>query len=476
MSPRCFALPGALAKPPTLARSPQSLARTFTSTASVLAGNPLSTKKGGDLGWHLPKYVIPQNIEIPEYPYGAAKLYKQQDKGLYGGKSIHFGNNVSKKTETTTRRFWKPNVLDKALYSVALRKKIKLRVVASVLKTIDREGGLDEYLLKQSDSRIKELGPLGWALRWTLLQRPSVIRRMRADAAALGVPQEDIDAQWPEPASENMTPEEFEAFEEATLDALQYLKEGPAADVEKKAVKNLIMRRGEEARAAKLLYRQTTNAANKYLQNGEVEDVEQGLVLALLREKVRAEKSKRNLENLKARVEKKYGTKFEDKKALGKAIQRYLKHVRREVDENYAGDYSAYRAKTDPEAAAKIEEEVAEAGSSALFYAKKKAVLMKEMDDATRALQSDDTPAEERSRIESAFERAKQIFEAGDSKTYIEQSLVRWEQENMDNWPLKDAPADGILGEVDEEGAMFDDATQWDALARKESAGEQPRV
>lgn len=111
---------------------------------------------------------------------------------------IQFGNNVSRKTKTTTRRSWKPNVLSKSLYSVVLKKRIKLRITKKVLKTLDREGGLDEYLLKQCETRIKQLGPIGWALRWTLLQRPEVVNRLRAEAKALGIPQEDIDRQWPE--------------------------------------------------------------------------------------------------------------------------------------------------------------------------------------------------------------------------------------------------------------------------------------
>ncbi|KAF2639267.1 hypothetical protein P280DRAFT_383913, partial [Massarina eburnea CBS 473.64] len=134
--------------------------------------------------------------DIPEYPYGPNLLYKQSNKGLYGKQMIRFGNNVSRKTETTTRRDWKPNVLSKSLYSVALKKRIHLRITAKVLKIIDNEGGLDEYLLKPSEARIKELGPMGWALRWTLLQKPEIVQRMRDEAAGLGLTQEQIDRQW----------------------------------------------------------------------------------------------------------------------------------------------------------------------------------------------------------------------------------------------------------------------------------------
>ena len=114
--------------------------------------NPLQRRRGGDLGSHLPKNVIPKDAYIPAYPYGDQQLFKQANKGLYGEQMIRFGNNVSKDTETKTRRNWKPNVLSKSLYSVALKKRIKLRITAKVLKTMDREGGLDEYLLKDNVS------------------------------------------------------------------------------------------------------------------------------------------------------------------------------------------------------------------------------------------------------------------------------------------------------------------------------------
>jgi large subunit ribosomal protein L28 len=155
------------------------------------------SRKGGDLGAHLPKNVMIEGAVIPPYPYGPNSLFHQSNKGLYAGQMIQFGNNVSPDTKTKSRRSWKPNILTKALYSVALKKRIKLRLTSKALKTMDREGGLDNYLLKESETRIKELGPLGWALRWRLMQVPEVIAKFRAEAAALGLAQEVIDAQWP---------------------------------------------------------------------------------------------------------------------------------------------------------------------------------------------------------------------------------------------------------------------------------------
>lgn len=128
---------------------------------------------------------------------------------------IQFGNNVSPDTETKTRRSWHPNVLSKALYSIALKKKIKLRVTAKVLKTIDREGGLDEYLLGDKESRIKELGPIGWKLRWAIMQKPTVRERMREEARRLGLPKEVIQERW---GKKQRTPKEIEEIVEAVVE------------------------------------------------------------------------------------------------------------------------------------------------------------------------------------------------------------------------------------------------------------------
>ncbi|KAL1605351.1 hypothetical protein SLS60_004899 [Paraconiothyrium brasiliense] len=479
MPPRCLSLSGTLTKPPTLARSSQPLARTFTSTASVLA-HPLERRKGGDLGSHLPKYVIPQNVRIPEYPYGTSELYKQQDRGLYGGKMIHFGNNVSKKTETKTRRYWKPNVLNKALYSVALKKKIKLRVTSNVIKQIDREGGLDEYLLKQSDSRIKELGPLGWALRWTLLQRPSVVRRMRSEAAALGVPQEEIDAQWPEPPSMDLTPEDLERFDDAALDALEYLEGGKMAQAEEaKADQELRRTKHHISVDAARSYREITFAAHRYVQRGMVDTIEQGIKLAFLREEQRAESRERNFGQLKATVEDKYGRTFEDDWALKQAIEKYRKEVRKEVAEKFGGDYKAYRDQKNPEGAAKVAAPVAGAESEDALKAQQKSLALKELSDSERALSDENTPEDERVRVYSALQRAQQIIDAETKVAYIEQSLARWEQGHENQWPLNSVSREEGLGEAWEEVAQSEQgggARAWNALADLEPVREKLRV
>ncbi|OCL12523.1 hypothetical protein AOQ84DRAFT_352492 [Glonium stellatum] len=162
--------------------------RTFSTTSACLA----------DIGSHRIEALIPQNARIPDYPYGPSHIYKQSNKGLYGGSRIQFGNNVSDRTETKTRRSWSPNIISKSLYSVALRKKIKIRVSSRVLRTIDKVGGLDEYVLGEKEARIKELGPQGWKLRWRIMSQQAVKERFRIQAAELGLSAHIIQRRWGE--------------------------------------------------------------------------------------------------------------------------------------------------------------------------------------------------------------------------------------------------------------------------------------
>lgn len=130
-----------------------------------------------------------KNGSVPSHPYPARTTYKQSNYGLYGGTHIQYGNKVSEKGKNKSRRFWRPNIQTKRLWSEALSKYVRLRVQARVLRTIDKVGGLDEYLLGEKAQRIKELGVGGWALRWSLVHTPAVQERWRRERERLGVPQ-----------------------------------------------------------------------------------------------------------------------------------------------------------------------------------------------------------------------------------------------------------------------------------------------
>jgi large subunit ribosomal protein L28 len=84
-----------------------------------------------------------------------------------------FGHNVSHSNRKTHRRF-DPNLQQVTLYSDALRRKVSLRVTTRALRSVQRRGGLDPYLLSRSDA---ELAPAGLRLkrqiRKQLAGRPS---------------------------------------------------------------------------------------------------------------------------------------------------------------------------------------------------------------------------------------------------------------------------------------------------------------
>ncbi|OJD31797.1 50s ribosomal protein l24 [Diplodia corticola] len=163
-----LALLARLTKPTTT----QTQARTFASSAAL--GHKSTKSKLRD-----------DHEGVPRYPYGPSLWYKQSNRGLYGGARIQFGNNVSHKTEIKTRRKWRPNIQRKSLFSRALNRTVRVRLSTRVLRTIDKVGGLDEYLLGEKSARIKELGMGGWLLRWRLMQTDAVKKRYAEQRAAL---------------------------------------------------------------------------------------------------------------------------------------------------------------------------------------------------------------------------------------------------------------------------------------------------
>ena len=61
------------------------------------------------------------------------------------------GHNVSHSNRKTNRRF-QPNLQQVTLYSDALSRPVPLRITTRALRTVQKRGGLDAYLLKSSDA------------------------------------------------------------------------------------------------------------------------------------------------------------------------------------------------------------------------------------------------------------------------------------------------------------------------------------
>lgn len=181
-----------------VARIPQPAAAAATRALSTTASPRYKQLRVPDSDIPIPsvsgKTRVP-GLEIPPYPFGRRQVYHQSNTGLYGSARIRFGNNVSEKNEVKTRRKWRPNVQQKRLWSASLGTLVRTRVTTRVLRTIDKLGGLDEYLLGSKTGRIRDLGPWGWMLRWRIMQTPAVRARFAAERAAMGLPPSEEESQ-----------------------------------------------------------------------------------------------------------------------------------------------------------------------------------------------------------------------------------------------------------------------------------------
>jgi large subunit ribosomal protein L28 len=91
------------------------------------------------------------------------------------GKKAQVGHKVSHSNIKTKRRFL-PNLRNVTLISDSLGRKVRVRISANALKTVDHRGGLDAFLLKANDD---ELAP-------KMLELKRQIVKKRAGAAAAG--------------------------------------------------------------------------------------------------------------------------------------------------------------------------------------------------------------------------------------------------------------------------------------------------
>ncbi|PLB54996.1 hypothetical protein P170DRAFT_432519 [Aspergillus steynii IBT 23096] len=169
---------------------PFSLSSAFRNLSLTASKRSFSTTPAAQKIKPLPDY-------IPPYPYGPNYMYRQSNTGLYGGVTIQFGNKISQgRNEGKTRRSWKPNVRRKKIYSEALDEHLFIKVTRKALRTIQKSGGLDKYLLDDRPARIKELGLFGWRLRWQVMQTPKIQEQFRQERKKLGLPEPPTFEEW----------------------------------------------------------------------------------------------------------------------------------------------------------------------------------------------------------------------------------------------------------------------------------------
>ena len=71
------------------------------------------------------------------------------------GKGVQAGNNVSHAHNKTRRRFM-PNVQKTSMLSDALGQSISLKLSTRAIRTIEKNGGLDAYLLTTPNEKLSE--------------------------------------------------------------------------------------------------------------------------------------------------------------------------------------------------------------------------------------------------------------------------------------------------------------------------------
>ena len=71
------------------------------------------------------------------------------------GRTVQTGNNVSHAHNKTRRRFL-PNLQETSLWSDSLGEMVRLRVSTHALRTVEHNGGLDNFLLTTANAKLPE--------------------------------------------------------------------------------------------------------------------------------------------------------------------------------------------------------------------------------------------------------------------------------------------------------------------------------
>ncbi len=69
------------------------------------------------------------------------------------GKGVQSGNNVSHANNRSRRKFL-PNLVQATLLSETLGRSISLRISAHALRSVEHNGGLDNFLMKVKDAKL----------------------------------------------------------------------------------------------------------------------------------------------------------------------------------------------------------------------------------------------------------------------------------------------------------------------------------
>lgn len=83
------------------------------------------------------------------------------------GKAVQTGNLVSHSNHKTRTRFL-PNLCQVTLISDVLQRKLRFRVAAAALRSVEHRGGLDAFLAKASDA---DLSPGALSIKREIIKK-----------------------------------------------------------------------------------------------------------------------------------------------------------------------------------------------------------------------------------------------------------------------------------------------------------------
>lgn len=117
---------------------------------------------------------------LPQGLFGACRYRSNRSRrGLYDGKDIRSGNNVSFSMKSTKRKF-KPNVFKKRVYSEILDEMVRFHLTTSALRSIDKAGGLDNYILTSKHVTSGE----GLTVKKRIIQKLKYEQRQKAKTSS----------------------------------------------------------------------------------------------------------------------------------------------------------------------------------------------------------------------------------------------------------------------------------------------------
>ncbi|KIJ63610.1 hypothetical protein HYDPIDRAFT_41016 [Hydnomerulius pinastri MD-312] len=101
--------------------------------------------------------MIPTLPALSTLPPITSQPFKRATLGLFHGKLIQYGNNVPH-SKKKTRRTWLPNIQTKTYNSEVLESYVKVKLTTKALKTINKHGSIDKYLLSTPASLLGDEG------------------------------------------------------------------------------------------------------------------------------------------------------------------------------------------------------------------------------------------------------------------------------------------------------------------------------